>query len=158
MAASSTCFGQPGPPRTIDPSQGGVSAKPCRRRQSGHLASATGTGDMGDRDRFDRRQKARSHRDDAEAARFVTFAHSRLSQDALRPCPARWQRVTAPRNLSAGPPGKPNDLTVRGLFAVAVVRPRLGELPPLLEQVTAPIRAGKAWRRSTAAVALPTLP
>jgi hypothetical protein len=46
----------------------------------------------------------------------------------------------------------------RGLFAVAVLRPRLGELSPLLEQVAAPIRAGKAWRRSTAAVALPTLP
>ena len=40
---------------------------------------------------------------------------------------------------SARTPGEPNDLALRGLFAVAVVRPRLGELPPFLEQVAAPV-------------------
>ena len=36
-------------------------------------------------------------------------------------------------NLSAGPPGEPNYPTLRGLFAVAVLRPRLSERAPLLE-------------------------
>jgi tetratricopeptide (TPR) repeat protein len=36
-------------------------------------------------------------------------------------------------------PGKPNDLTLRGLFTSAVVRPCLSQLPPLPEEVATPI-------------------
>ena len=43
-------------------------------------------------------------------------------------------------NLSARTPSEPNDLALRWLFAVAVLRPSLGERSPLLEKVTAPVR------------------
>jgi hypothetical protein len=53
------------------------------------------------------------------------------------PGPARPSGAT-PR--LARTPGEPNDITLRGLFAFTVLRPRLSELPPLLEQVTSTVR------------------
>ena len=112
---------------------------------------------MRDRDPLDRRQNARGHRDNADRSGPASSSSkpswrttptragsSRLRNlDCLRmrsrPYHARWQRVNAPRNLSAGPPGKPNDLVLRGLFAVAVMRPDRSQLPPLLEQIPTPI-------------------
>jgi len=43
-------------------------------------------------------------------------------------------------NLSARTPGEPNDLALRGLFAAAVVRPCLHQVPPFLEEITTPVR------------------
>jgi hypothetical protein len=51
-----------------------------------------------------------------------------------RPRSTEW---AAPR--SARTPGEPNDFALRRLFAFAVLRPSLSELPPLLEQVAASI-------------------
>jgi hypothetical protein len=85
--------------QAIVTSQGGVSAKPCRATAARPPARVTGPG-MHDRDCLDRRRNAQPSRrrrsfrprrsalhrvieHDAEAGRFVTFAHSRLSQDAV---------------------------------------------------------------------------
>ena len=53
------------------------------------------------------------------------------------PGPARPSGA-APR--LARTPGDPNDLALRGLRAVAVVRPCLGELSPSLQQVLPQVR------------------
>jgi len=54
------------------------------------------------------------------------------------PSGTRGQFLRAPV-LSARTPGEPNDFALRGLFAVAVGSQCLSELPPLLEQVAAPV-------------------
>ena len=107
IAASWLCARHPGPPQTIVTSQGGASANPCRATTVRPPGQRDRTRGVRDRDRLDRRQNTRGHRDDtdrsahvdrlytviednAEAGRFVASAHSRLCQHvpcaADRPC------------------------------------------------------------------------
>jgi hypothetical protein len=71
-----------GPPQTIVKLQGGASAELCRATTVRPPAEGDGTSGMRDRDRLDRRQNARGHRDNADRSGRVHRLYTVVEDDA----------------------------------------------------------------------------